>query len=166
MGLRGRDKKRRQNQASGRTAKPPHTVDTLIGEHAELVGDVHFGGGLHLDGCIKGNVTAIGDNNAALTVGESASIEGDVRVPHVVLNGSIEGDVHACERITLSPKARVSGNVHYRLIEMAGGAMVNGQLIHAEADDNSDADAIRPAVSAISDDLPDAVLGAGPKGEL
>jgi cytoskeletal protein CcmA (bactofilin family) len=48
----------------------------------------------------------------------------------VVLNGTVEGDVHASQRITLSSKARVNGNVHYKLIEMAGGAMINGQMVY------------------------------------
>jgi cytoskeletal protein CcmA (bactofilin family) len=51
-------------------------------------------------------------------------------VPHVFLNGTVKGDVRATERIELGPKARVIGNVQYKLIEMAIGAEVNGKLIH------------------------------------
>lgn len=162
MSLRGRDKKRRQGQPSARAAKMPPTVDTLIGEHAELVGDVQFGGGLHLDGRIRGNVTADSDSNAAISISESASIVGDVRVPHVVLNGLIEGDVHACERIALSAKARVSGNVYYKLIEMAGGAVVNGQLLYDGGDgDTSLASESATPQSSERDDTPGVELDAG-----
>jgi cytoskeletal protein CcmA (bactofilin family) len=51
-------------------------------------------------------------------------------VPHVVLNGTVKGDVRATERVELGPKARVIGNVQYKLIEMSIGAEVNGKLIH------------------------------------
>ena len=51
-------------------------------------------------------------------------------MPHVVLNGTVKGDVRATQRVELGPKARVIGNVQYKLIEMSIGAEVNGKLIH------------------------------------
>jgi cytoskeletal protein CcmA (bactofilin family) len=104
-------------------------IDTLIGAEAEIQGDLHFTGGLHVDGRIKGNVVADGD--AVLMLSEHGSIEGEVRVPHIVLNGTVTGDVHAAERIELASKARVRGNVFYQLIEMVVGAEVNGKLVHS-----------------------------------
>lgn len=105
-------------------------VDTLIGRQTEILGDVRFTGGLHVDGKIKGKVIANSDKAASLSVAESGSIEGDVRVPIIVLNGAVSGDVHASEKITLAAKARVTGNVYYKIIEMEGGSQVNGQLVH------------------------------------
>lgn len=105
-------------------------IDTLIGENTEITGDVRFSGGLHIDGSIKGNVIATSDANAVLMLSEHGHIEGEVRVPNVVLNGAVTGDVHASERVELATKARVNGNVFYSLIEMAMGAEVNGNLVH------------------------------------
>lgn len=130
MALSGKGKGRREQGAPTRRAKTPNAVDTLVGEQTEACGDFHFAGGLHLDGSIKGQVIADSDGNAMLSISEGASIEGDVRVPYVVLNGSINGDVHASEQIALSAHARVNGNVYYKLIEMASGAVVNGHLIY------------------------------------
>lgn len=115
---------------ASRPAKAAGTVDTLIGRQSEITGDVRFAGGLHVDGKIKGKVSADADKNAVLSVSESGIVEGDVRVPHVVLNGTVEGDVHAAQRLTLSAKARVNGDVYYKLIEMNSGAMINGQLVY------------------------------------
>jgi cytoskeletal protein CcmA (bactofilin family) len=53
-----------------------------------------------------------------------------VIVPHLMLNGMIKGDVRVTERVELGPRARVIGNVQYRLLEMSIGAEVNGKLIH------------------------------------
>ena len=111
-------------------AKTGGSVDTLIGRQTEILGDVRFSGGLHIDGKIKGKVEATGDKGSSLSVSESGSIEGDVRVPNIVLNGQVVGDVHASGTITLAAKARVVGNVYYRILEMEGGAAVNGQLVH------------------------------------
>lgn len=119
------------NKSTPTPSKPTNNaVDTLIGRQTELLGDVRFSGGLHVDGKIKGKVLAASDKTAVLSVSESGAIEGDVRVPHIVLNGTVVGDVHASERISLSVKARVTGNVYYKVIEMASGAAVNGQLVH------------------------------------
>lgn len=115
---------------TSRPSKAAGTVDTLIGRQSDITGDVRFTGGLHVDGKIKGKVTAESDKNAVLSVSEGGVVEGDVRVPHVVLNGTVEGDVYAAQRLTLSAKARVNGNVHYKLIEMSSGAMINGQLVY------------------------------------
>jgi cytoskeletal protein CcmA (bactofilin family) len=111
-------------------SRPANSVDSLIGRQTELKGDVHFTGGLHIDGKVKGKILADADKSAVLSVSETGRIEGDVRVSHVVLNGTIVGDVYASQRITLSSKARVTGNVYYRIIEMTSGATVNGQLVY------------------------------------
>ncbi len=112
-------------------------VDTIVGQHTQIEGDVRFSGGLHVDGRIRGNVIAEDGSASVLTISEHGSIEGDVQVPNVILNGSVQGDVRSDERIELAAKARVTGDVYYRLIEMAMGAEVNGSLVHCTESDSS-----------------------------
>jgi cytoskeletal protein CcmA (bactofilin family) len=111
-------------------------IDTLIGQHSEVLGDIKFSGGLHVDGTIKGNVIAERNSDSMLSLSEQGTIEGEVSVPFVVLNGVVIGDVHGGDHVELASKARVTGNVYYNLIEMAIGAEVNGKLVHMQdADD-------------------------------
>lgn len=105
-------------------------IDTVIGSQTRLEGDIRFSGGLHVDGTIKGNLVAEPGTETVLTVSEQGRIEGDVRVPNLVLNGAVEGDVYASERVELASHAKVTGNVYYNLLEMAMGAEVNGNLVH------------------------------------
>ena len=112
-------------------------VDTIIGQQTRIEGDVHFSGGLHVDGRIKGGVIAETGSGSVLTISEHGSIEGDVLVPTVILNGSVTGDVRSGERIELAAKANVDGDVFYNLIEMAMGATVNGSLVHNAETDSS-----------------------------
>ena len=112
-------------------------VDTIIGQQTRIEGDIHFSGGLHIDGRIKGGVIAESGSGSVLTISEHGIIEGDVMVPTVILNGSVTGDVRSGERIELAAKARVDGDVYYNLIEMAMGAMVNGSLVHNAETDSS-----------------------------
>jgi cytoskeletal protein CcmA (bactofilin family) len=104
-------------------------VDTLIGKTVSVQGDVEFAGGLHIDGRVTGSVRAIAGVPAALSISEHAVIDGSVEAPSVVLNGRVKGDIVGRERVILGAKARVQGNVHYSVIEMALGAEISGKLV-------------------------------------
>ncbi len=106
------------------------TINTLVGADTCVNGNVEFTGGFLVDGRVVGNVKSVGDDHSMLSVSERGSVEGTVIAPHVLLNGTVHGDVFATERIELGPKSRVIGNVQYKLIEMSIGAEVNGKLIH------------------------------------
>ena len=114
----------------GRKQRGHTVVDTLVGSNTRVNGDLNFDGGCHVDGTVKGNVTADPESSSALSVSEDGTIEGGVTVPYVVLHGIVRGDVCASQRVELGPTARVIGNVYYNLIEMAIGAEINGKLVH------------------------------------
>jgi cytoskeletal protein CcmA (bactofilin family) len=113
----------------GRRKQTSTRIDTLLGKAAILNGDLEFSGGLHLDGRVNGNVRSSAEDGGALSVSESGFIEGNVEVTNIVMNGTVNGDMHARERLQLGGKARVNGNVHYGVIEMAPGAVITGKLI-------------------------------------
>lgn len=106
------------------------SMDTLIGRQTEITGDVSFSGGLHVDGRIKGNISATAEKASTLSISEAGVVEGNVKVANVVINGRVVGEVRASERITLGAKARVIGDVRYRVLQMEAGALVNGQLVY------------------------------------
>jgi len=114
-----------------RRFKPPKTT-TVIGAGTRLEGDLHFSGGIHVDGSSRGSVLAEQDERSTLILSQEGTIEGDVRVPNVILDGKVVGDVYASQRVELLPNARVTGTLYYPLLEMAMGAEVNGQLIYTE----------------------------------
>jgi cytoskeletal protein CcmA (bactofilin family) len=113
-----------------RNKQKQQRIDTLIGAGTRIIGDVHFSGGFHVDGHVKGNVDAPPDSGATLSVSDGGVVEGAVAVPNVVLNGTVKGDILAHDRVELGATARVTGNVYYGLIEMEMGAEINGKLIH------------------------------------
>jgi cytoskeletal protein CcmA (bactofilin family) len=110
--------------------RKPGGVDTLVGSNTEIRGDVLFSGGLHVDGRIKGKVLSMPGDLATLSVSETGSIEGDVSVPMITVNGEVSGNIYAGDKMTLAPDARVTGNVYYNRLEVQAGAEVNGQLVH------------------------------------
>ncbi|MCW8826785.1 MAG: polymer-forming cytoskeletal protein [Gammaproteobacteria bacterium] len=112
-------------------------IDTLIGSHTEIRGDVIFTGGLHVDGKVKGNVIAESGSGSVISLSEKGVIEGEVHVPNVIVNGMVIGDVYSDTHIELAEKARIKGNVYYSYIEMARGSEVNGSLVHQEGGKSS-----------------------------
>jgi len=104
---------------------------TLIAPSAKVSGDVEFTGGLHVQGTVEGNIS-VGKEGGRLIIGESGVVKGEIQVPQVVINGRVEGDVHATENLELAEKASVEGNVYYLMIEMVMGARVNGKLVRLD----------------------------------
>lgn len=108
-------------------------IDTLVGRNTEITGDLSFSGGLHVDGTIRGNVNARNGSESMLSLSQHGVIKGEVHVPHVTINGIVEGDVYAEQRLELGAEARITGDVHYNLIEMTVGATVDGKMVHKPA---------------------------------
>lgn len=106
---------------------------TLISKGTEIIGDIHFSGDLQIEGKVKGNIMVEGGADAKLVVADKGIVEGEIRVPMVVINGKVIGNVYSGKHIELAGKAVVEGNVHYQLIEMVKGAQVNGSLVYGES---------------------------------
>ena len=105
-------------------------ADTLICKQTKISGDINFTGVLYVDGHVKGDIAAEEVENSLLTIGTNGYVEGQINVPHIMILGRVKGDVHALEHVELMADSRVEGNVYYKLIEMAMGAEVNGQMLH------------------------------------
>lgn len=109
--------------------KPVETVDTLIGVNSILQGDLEFTGGLRIDGHIKGHITALDANNGTLVLSEAGQVEGNINVPHVIVNGKVKGNINSSGHVELQNRCEVYGDVHYKAVEMELGASINGSLV-------------------------------------
>ena len=109
--------------------KPVDTIDTLIGSGSVLKGDLEFTGGLRVDGHIKGHVSSQDNNQGTLVLSETGVVEGDINVPHVVINGTVKGNIVSAGHVELQSNARISGDIHYKAVEMELGAVLNGSLV-------------------------------------
>ena len=114
------------NSRKKKTAK----IDTLIGENTELAGDISFSGGLHVDGVVKGHIIAKADSSSVLSLSEQGTIEGEVRVPYNIIDGTVIGNVYSSEHVELEAKSHITGDVYYNLLEISTGAQISGRLVH------------------------------------
>lgn len=111
-------------------SRPQNRIDSLIGVGTRIEGNVMFKGGLRVDGEICGNVSAEADDASTLVLSEKARIDGEIRVSHLVVNGTVNGPVYAAESLELQANSRIKGDVHYRTLEMHLGAILEGRLVH------------------------------------
>lgn len=103
---------------------------TLISRGTRILGDIHFSGDLQLEGQVEGNIYAESTKDAKLVVADTGSIQGEIHVPVVVVNGRVEGNIHSSKHLELAKKASVTGTVHYSAIEIVNGATINGNLVN------------------------------------
>ncbi len=106
-------------------------LDTLLGQHTVIKGDISFNGVLHLDGKINGSLIGT-ENDDTLTISETGLIEGKIEVANIVINGTVKGDIISNGKIEVAAKANIEGNIYYHNIEMEAGSKINGQLIYQD----------------------------------
>ncbi len=123
---------REENLFNKKHSKPQNRIDTLIGAATVIEGNVTFSGGMRIDGKVNGNVIGLPEKQSTLVLSEQGSINGEVQATHLVINGVICGSVTSGEYMELHAKSRVTGDVHYKMLEIQVGAVLEGRLIHGE----------------------------------
>ena len=127
--------------------KLQNRIDCLIGAGAAIEGNIIFSGGLRVDGRVRGDVIAADGKPGTLVLSEQAQIEGEIRVSHVVINGTVVGPVHAAEYVELQAKASVTGDVHYKTLEIQLGAVVQGRLVYQNESKSEKIVQLKPAAA-------------------
>lgn len=133
---------------SKKANKPQSRIDSLIGAGTTIEGNISFSGGLRVDGLVRGSVVSAEDKPGTLVLSDQARIEGDIRVAHAVINGTVIGAVNVLEYVELQGKANVTGDVHYRTLEIQLGAVVQGRLVYQV---ESKSDKVVPIKSAAAE---------------
>jgi cytoskeletal protein CcmA (bactofilin family) len=103
---------------------------TVIGENCVIEGDVTFEKTIEVHGKIIGTLK-IAENctSASLVIKKTGIVEGDVYGSDVVIEGEVVGNVSGKKEIKIENSAFISGNVYYDILDVQGGATINGNLI-------------------------------------
>ena len=110
---------------------------TLIEVGTLLKGEIIFDNELFVMGEVEGDLNSDSDL-AKLVVSKTGKVEGEIRVPNVVVNGTIVGNVRASEKLEISGTARIFGDLHYSTIEIQGGSLITGRLVAEQVKLDSD----------------------------
>ncbi len=108
---------------------------TLLAVNALIEGNVRFSGELYVNGSVVGDIVAEEEAKATLVVSEEGSVKGDIRVSDVVICGRVEGDLHANVRAEFGKNASLRGDLHYKLVEVHNGAVIDGRMVPQDATD-------------------------------
>ncbi|MCT4555702.1 MAG: polymer-forming cytoskeletal protein [Pelagimonas sp.] len=100
-------------------AKPPASV---LSNDLHIVGNIRTTGDIQVEGTIEGDIRA-----HLLTIGESATIKGEVVADDVVINGRIVGRVRGL-KVRLTSTARVEGDIIHKTIAIESGAHFEGSV--------------------------------------
>lgn len=107
-----------------------HLQETIIAQGVRVEGDFQSEGEVTIEGEVHGSVKT----KAGLRVGESARISADVRAKSAFVAGAIEGNVVVEDRLELGEHSVVKGNIQARVLSVAPGAQINGQVSMGGAD--------------------------------
>jgi cytoskeletal protein CcmA (bactofilin family) len=98
---------------------------TNIGVTIVITGELTSTEDVTVEGRIDGHVLV---RDAAITIGERAQIQADVRGARVVVRGLVNGSISASERIELTHTATVDGSLSANRVILADGAQFNGRI--------------------------------------
>lgn len=109
---------------------------TVIGADTQIKGEMTFNSTARLLGVFEGKITAKGE----LQVAEGATCKAAVEAAKVMVDGMVEGNVTASERVQLNAKSRMRGDLTALRLVVAEGATFTGHVSVGP-----DAKAARPA---------------------
>lgn len=113
----------------------------FVGHGTVLTGETNFQAMLRVDGHLQGTVTS---ESGTLIVGTNGQVDANVAVSSAMVNGNVNGDILATEKIQLGRTARVIGNIQAPRIIVEDGAILEGSCLMLKAKEAVDAKAAQP----------------------
>ena len=122
-----------------RSAKPsplPEEISAFLGKETFFEGKMAFEGVFRLEGRFEGEIFESG----TLIVGETATVKGKIGVYTIIINGLVEGEVYARERVEIDSTGKFYGSLFTPALVIKEGGILEGhcrmeQTLHKEEDD-------------------------------
>lgn len=102
--------------------KKKDQINAFLGKDTEFEGKLSFNGAVRIDGCLKGEIFTEG----TLIVGESAVLESNIHVSHILVSGEIRGNIIASDRIEIHAPGKVFGNIQAPTVVIDEGVVFEG----------------------------------------
>ena len=103
----------------------PAEDSTVIGKSVVIRGDVSGSEDLYLDGEIQGTVVL---SSNRLTIGPNAHVLANLEVRDIIVNGHVEGNIHASGRVDLRATAIVHGDIFTSRLSIEEKASIQGRV--------------------------------------
>lgn len=105
----------------------------FVGNGTVLTGETTFQAMLRIDGHLTGSITS---KEGTLIIGSSGQVDANIKVAAAVINGTVNGDIIASERLELGRTARVAGNIQTPRLVIEDGAILEGSCTMLKAQEN------------------------------
>ncbi len=112
-------------KSSAGPSSAPEEISAFLGKETLFEGKMTFRGVFRLDGKFEGEIFESG----TLIVGESAFIKGKIEVKSIIINGHVEGELHAGERIEIHSTGKFSGTLSTPVLIINEGGTLNGHCV-------------------------------------
>jgi cytoskeletal protein CcmA (bactofilin family) len=103
----------------------PGEATAVIGKSVQIRGEVKGNEDLIVEGLVEGTVTL---TEHRLTVGANAKVTANVTARDVVVQGSLQGDIHAQGRVELRAGSRMSGDIRAARLSVEDNAIFSGKV--------------------------------------
>lgn len=107
---------------------PTGAAETVVGTSVKLKGTLKSDGDITVDGSVNGEIKTKG----TVTVGPNANIIANVHAKNVNIAGTVQGNVVATDRLSVSESGRVYGDISANILSIAAGALFSGKSTMAE----------------------------------
>lgn len=105
----------------------------FVGSGTVLTGETNFQAMLRIDGHLTGSVSS---TDGTLIIGSTGQVDANIQVAAAVINGTVNGDIIATERLELGRSARVAGNIQAPRLVIEDGAILEGSCSMLKAQEN------------------------------
>ena len=102
--------------------KKRNQINAFLGADTDFDGKLSFKGSVRIDGRFKGEILTDG----TLIVGETASLESNIRVSQIIISVEVRGNITASDRIEISSPGKVYGNIETPTLLIAEGVVFEG----------------------------------------
>jgi cytoskeletal protein CcmA (bactofilin family) len=99
------------------------TPTNVLSSGIEITGSIRFSNDMIIDGKIDGEITS---DKGRVTIGENATVKGDIAAGEVKVYGKVEGKITS-QRCELKDKSRINGDIKSKVFSMEEGAQLSGR---------------------------------------
>ena len=115
----------------------------FVGHGTTLTGETQFHAMLRVDGHLIGTVSS---ESGTLIIGTNGQVDANIAVAAAMINGTVNGDIVATEKLQLGRTARVMGNIHSPRLIVEEGAILEGSCSMLKAREVQEEEAVAAAV--------------------
>lgn len=102
--------------------------DTIIGNTTTIEGNLYLTGNIRVDGKLNGSIYSNKGHDITVAIGDKGFIKGNIECDHLVTSGTIIGNVQASNKVEILDRAKIEGDISYKLLSMDSGATIQGHF--------------------------------------